>query len=181
MHIRDRPPTPRVLATARAPATGPLIRYVAIGSHANIQTQEEIVSTPPLPEAAIAMLRKPNPAVIATLRSDGQPVTAATWYLWDEGRVLVNMDEGRVRLNHIRKDPRVSLTVTDSEDWYTHVTLIGHVAETRDDEDLSDIDRCAQHYRGQQYPVRDRKRVTAVIEIDRWHGWGSHKDSDQSG
>ena len=178
MHIRDRPPTPRVLATARAPATGPLIRYVAIGSHANIQTQEEIVSTPPLPEAAIAMLRKPNPAVIATLRSDGQPVTAATWYLWDEGRVLVNMDEGRVRLNHIRKDPRVSLTVTDSEDWYTHVTLIGHVAETRDDEDLSDIDRLARHYTGEQYPVRDRRRVSAWIEVSRWHGWGAAENKD---
>ena len=52
------------------------------------------MSKPPLPEAAVTMLAKPNPSVIATLRPDGQPVTAATWYLWDNGRVLVNMDEG---------------------------------------------------------------------------------------
>lgn len=50
------------------------------------------MSKPPLPDAAVAMLRKPNPAVIATLRSDGQPVSTATWYLWDDGRVLVNME-----------------------------------------------------------------------------------------
>jgi hypothetical protein len=31
------------------------------------------MSKPPLPEAAVAMLRKPNPAVITTLRQDGQP------------------------------------------------------------------------------------------------------------
>ena len=47
------------------------------------------MSKPPLPEAAVAMLRKPNPAVITTLRPDGQPVSTATWYLWDDGRVLV--------------------------------------------------------------------------------------------
>lgn len=63
------------------------------------------MSKPPLPDAAVAMLRKANPAVVTTLRSDGQPVSTATWYLWDEGRVLVNMDEGRKRLTHLRNDP----------------------------------------------------------------------------
>lgn len=139
------------------------------------------MSNPPLPDPAVAMLRKPNPAVITTLRSDGQPVSTATWYLWDDGRVLVNMDEGRKRLEHLRNDPRVSLTVLDEDNWYTHLSLIGHVAEIRDDEELADIDRLAQHYLGNPYPQRDRRRVSAWIEIDRWHGWGSMKDSAQPG
>ena len=139
------------------------------------------MSKPPLPDDAVAMLEKANPAVIATLRSDGQPVSTATWYLWDQGRVLVNMDEGRRRLEHMRNDPRVTLTVLDEANWYTHVSLIGRVAELRDDEDLSDIDRLAQHYIGKRYPQRDRRRVSAWIEIDRWHGWGSLKDSGQAG
>ena len=96
---------------------------------------------PPLPQAAVTMLAKPNPSVIATLRPDGQPVTAATWYLWDNGRVLVNMDEGRKRLEHMRNNPRVSLTVLGADDWYTTVTIIGHVSELREDTDLADIDR----------------------------------------
>jgi len=138
------------------------------------------VSKPPLPEAVVAMLKKPNPAVIATLRSDGQPVSAATWYLWDDGRVLVNMDEGRKRLDHIRNDPRVTLTVLDESGWYTHVTLIGRVAELRDDEGLADIDRLSTQYLGHDYTSRKRRRVSAWIEIDRWHGWGSHRDSNQA-
>jgi PPOX class probable F420-dependent enzyme len=77
------------------------------------------MSKPPLPDAAVAMLRKPNPAVITTLRRDGQPVATATWYLWDDGRVLVNMDEGRERLAHMRNDPRVALDVLDEGGWYT--------------------------------------------------------------
>ncbi|MFG2025490.1 PPOX class F420-dependent oxidoreductase [Streptomyces sp. NPDC048825] len=139
------------------------------------------MSKPPLPEAAVVMLKKPNPAVIATVRSDGQPVSTATWYLReDDGRVLVNMDEGRKRLGHMRNDPRITLTVLDEGNWYTHLTLIGRVVELRDDEDLADIDRLSRHYGGRPYPQRDRGRVSAWIEIDRWHGWGDLRDSSQA-
>lgn len=128
------------------------------------------------------MLRKPNPSVITTLRRDGQPVSVATWYLWeDDGRVLINMDAGRVRVKHVRNDPRVTLSVLDSEDWYTHISLIGRVVGLRDDEGLADIDRLAGHYLGTQYPDRERARVSGWIEVDRWHGWGTHKDNDQPG
>ncbi|MGH1563306.1 PPOX class F420-dependent oxidoreductase [Mumia sp. DW29H23] len=140
------------------------------------------MSKPPLPDDAIALLRRPNPAVIATVRKDGSPVTTATWYLWeDDGRVLVNMDEARVRLQHVRRDPRVSLTVLSEDGWATHVTVLGRVVEMKDDEGLADIDRLSTHYTGHAYTNRDRARVSAWIEVERWHGWGAHKDSDQTG
>lgn len=138
------------------------------------------MSKPPLPSDAAEMLSRPNPCVMATLRSDGAPVSTPTWYLWDEGRVLVNLDDGRVRLRHLRRDPRITLTVL-AQDWYTHVTLIGRVVEFREDEGLTDIDRIATHYTGEPYPDRERARVTAVVEVERWHGWGDFKDSDQPG
>jgi len=128
-----------------------------------------------LPDEVSQLLAKPNPCVITTLRSDGQPVSVATWYLWENGRVLVNMDEGRKRLEYMRADPRVSLTILDEKSWYTHVSLQGRVVSLEDDVDLRTIDRLAKHYTGEQYPVRDRKRVNAWIEIDRWHGWGAAK------
>ncbi|GAA2936023.1 PPOX class F420-dependent oxidoreductase [Streptomyces mexicanus] len=138
------------------------------------------MSKPPLPSEAVELLRRPNPAVMATLRSDGAPVSTPTWYLWDDDRVLISLDEGRVRLKHLRRDPRVTLTVLDGDDWYTHVTLIGRVTRMRDDEGLSDIDRLSTHYTGKPYPDRVRARVTAWIEVERWHGWGTLKDSDQA-
>jgi hypothetical protein len=91
---------------------------------------------------------------------------------------LINLDEGRIRLKHLRRDPRVTLTVLDGEDWYTHVTLIGR--ETYEDEGLADIDRIATHCTGKPYPDRVRARVSAWIEVERWHGWGSLKDSAQA-
>ena len=48
-----------------------------------------------------AFLRRPNPAVIATLRPDGSPHTVATWYDWEDGRALVNMEVTRLRLRFI--------------------------------------------------------------------------------
>jgi PPOX class probable F420-dependent enzyme len=138
------------------------------------------MSRPPLPPEADALLGRPNPCVMATLRADGAPVSTATWYAWRDGRVLINLDEGRVRLKHLRRDPRVTLTVLAGDDWYTHVTLIGRVTEVYDDADLADIDLLARHYTGKPYPNRVRPRVSAWIEVDRWHGWGSMKDSGQA-
>jgi PPOX class probable F420-dependent enzyme len=123
----------------------------------------------PLPPKLVEFLKEPNAAVIATVRSDGAPYTAATWYDWDEGRVLVNMDYERLRLSHMRRDPRVSITVLDIGDWYRAITVLGRVVEIRDDDGLRDIDRLSQRYRGEPYRNRERKRVTALIEPERWH------------
>ncbi|MXP19774.1 TIGR03618 family F420-dependent PPOX class oxidoreductase [Gordonia sp. HNM0687] len=136
------------------------------------------MSTGPLPPTVREMLAQPNPSVMATLRKDGSPVSAATWYLMDGDRVLLNMDDGRARLGHLRRDPRVTLTVL-AENWYTHVTLLGRVIELRADDELADIDRLSRHYTGNPYPQRDRPRTTAVMEVERWFGWGEMKDNDQ--
>jgi PPOX class probable F420-dependent enzyme len=123
----------------------------------------------PLPENLVEFLRQPHAAVISTVRSDGAPYSAATWYDWSEGRVLVNMDFERLRLSHMRRDPRVAVTVLDIGDWYRAVTVLGRVVELREDEGLVDIDRLSVRYRGEPYKDRERKRVTALIEPGRWH------------
>ncbi|HEY7045185.1 MAG TPA: PPOX class F420-dependent oxidoreductase [Nocardioidaceae bacterium] len=125
----------------------------------------------PLPPEVLELLEQPNPAVITSVRSDGQPVSVATWYLMDGDRILVNMDAGRKRLAYLRDDPRVSVTALKLDDWYTHVSVQGRVAEMRDDDGLVDIDRLSKHYTGHPYRRRNRPRVSAWIEIDRWHGW----------
>src|ERR1044072_1237199 len=105
---------------------------------------------PPLPDELQELLREPNPAVMASLKPDGSPLTVATWYLWE--------------------DPRVSLTVLDNN-WYRHVSLQGRVVAIEPDAGLRDIDRLSNHYRGEDYQNRASDRVSALIEIDRWHAW----------
>lgn len=131
-----------------------------------------IVPKPPVPAAVAEFLAQPNYATISTLRADGQPVSVPTWYMYENGRILVNMDEGRKRLEYLRHDPRVSLSAMDPQDWITHVSIQGRVVEFVDDPDLTDIDRISAHYTGHPYHQRDRRRVSAWIEIDHWHAWG---------
>jgi PPOX class probable F420-dependent enzyme len=96
---------------------------------------------------------------------------APTWYVLDGDRILVNMDAGRKRVEHLGRDPRVSLTVLATDSWYRHVSIIGRVAELAEDVDLSGIDRLSTHYLGSPYGQRDRPRVNAWIEVERWYTW----------
>jgi PPOX class probable F420-dependent enzyme len=134
------------------------------------------MSKMPLQERVVELLHLPNPAVMATLAADGRPVTVATWYLLeDDGRILLGLDAKRARLKHMRADPRVSLTVL-AQNWYTHVSLQGRVVSITDDVGLRDIDRLARHYTGDAYRNRHRPRVSAHVEIDRWHAWGELRE-----
>ena len=125
----------------------------------------------PLPPEVDEFLRRPNPAVVGSLRPDGSPHTVATWYLWDGERVLLNMDESRLRLRFMRHDPRVALTALGNESWYRHVSVLGTVAELVDDADLADIDRVARHYTGEPFRDRESRRVSAWVEVSSWHAW----------
>jgi PPOX class probable F420-dependent enzyme len=127
---------------------------------------------PPLPDDIRQFLASPKAAVMATVRADGQPVTVATWYLLeDDGRIMLSLDDARKRLDHLRTNPKVALTVLD-DPWYHHVSVLGRVTELVPDPDLTQADRVSRHYAGNPYPERGRPRSAAWVTIDRWHGWG---------
>jgi PPOX class probable F420-dependent enzyme len=125
----------------------------------------------PVPPEVDAFLARPNPAVVATAAPDGTPHSAATWYDWENGRALLNMDESRARLGYLRENPRVSLTVLAEGDWYRHVTVVGRVGAIVEDEELRDIDRLALRYTGRRYGNRQSRRFSAWLEPERWHSW----------
>jgi PPOX class probable F420-dependent enzyme len=124
-----------------------------------------------VPAELVEFLRRPNPATIATLRPDGSPHTVATWYDWEDGLVLVNMDVSRRRLGFMRNDPRVSLTALDEANWYRHVSLLGEVERIEHDAELRDIDRLSVRYMGSPFSSRDAARYSAWIRVDTWHAW----------
>jgi hypothetical protein len=46
---------------------------------------------------------------------------------------------------HLRRDPRVSVTALGEANWYRHVSLHCRVASLADDPELAEIDRLSQH------------------------------------
>ena len=126
----------------------------------------------PLPPELLEFLRKPRQAVVGTVRADGAPVTTACWYgLEDDGRILLTMDRNSHRLRHLRREPRVALTVL-GDDWYNQLSILGRAVEVRDDTGLADIDRLSQQYLGEPYEDRSYDGISVLVEIDRWHTWG---------
>lgn len=125
----------------------------------------------PLPPEVVELVRRPNPAVIASLRPDGSPQSTPTWYDWDEGEVLLNMDENRRRRGYMERDPRVSLTVLDDENWYRQVSLFGRISRIEKDEGLEGADRLAMRYTGEPFGARDARRYNAWMKVERWFGW----------
>ena len=86
--------------------------------------------------------------------------------------MLVNMDDARKRLEHLRKDPRVSLTVLD-QDWYRHVSLQGRVVEITPDADLYRHRPALDALPRPAVSQPHSPRTNAWIEIDHWHAWGA--------
>ena len=123
-----------------------------------------------LPSEVEEFLKLPNVAIIASIRPDGFPMTVATWYDWEDGRLLVNMDAKRARLRWMRSNPKVSLTIFD-DDWYRHVSIFGTAVSFEDDPELADIDRLSRRYGGKPFRNRKAHRVSAWIQPAGWHGW----------
>jgi PPOX class probable F420-dependent enzyme len=126
------------------------------------------MSRGPLPPDIDELLMQANPAVIGTVKPDGSPHTVATWYLWENGEIIVSMDDSRRRLAYMAVGAPVSLTVLAADNWYVHVSFRGRVVELRPDPDLADIDRLSTQYFGRPYHVRDRTRTTARIASTAW-------------
>ena len=125
----------------------------------------------PVPAEVDAFLAVANPAVVGTVSPKGTAHTAATWYDWEDGRVLLNMDESRLRLRYLRANPSVSLTVLAADNWYRQVTLLGRVVSIEEDEGLRDIDRLSLRYTRRPYENRESRRFSAWMEPERWSAW----------
>ena len=105
------------------------------------------------------------------MRPAGAPHTAATWYDWEDGRVLLNMDESRLRLDYLRANPAVALTVLAADDWYRQVTLLGRVVSIEEDDGCATSTGSLRSYTPSRYRNRETRRFNAWMEPERWYSW----------
>ena len=99
-----------------------------------------------LPDHVRRFLTQPRYAIVATTDADGAPRQAVIWFLLDGDTIVINSLDGRRWPTNLRRDPRVSIAVTDSNDesW---VGLIGTVEVVDDQEQAqADIAAMARRY-----------------------------------
>ena len=132
----------------------------------------------PVPAELHAFLEAPRPAVVASLRDDGSPVTAACWFRFDGSHVLLSVGADGQRLRHVRRDPRVALTVL-GERQFTHLSVLGRVVAITRDTDFASVDEFARHYIGRDYPNHDVPGYVLRVEVERWHSFGDPAIDEQ--
>ena len=60
-------------------------------------------------------LDEPRVAVLATLRTDGSVLLSPVWHEWRDGGFNVWTGVNDVKARHLRRDPRASILVAESE------------------------------------------------------------------
>jgi PPOX class probable F420-dependent enzyme len=124
-----------------------------------------------LTDAARELIRARNFAYLATVMKDGSPQVSPVWVdLDDQDRLVINTAADRLKERNMRRDPRVAISVPQTDDPYHKVDIRGRVIAWIDgDEAERHIDAMAKKYVDEdRYPPDWRgpgeRRVMAIIE-----------------
>lgn len=106
-------------------------------------------------------------AHLATLMPDGRPQVTPVWCDLDGNRIVVNSAKGRQKDRNMRRDPRVTVTISDPDNPYRYLEVRGRVAEITEQGADDHIDRLAKKYLGQdKYPYRQPDEVRVVYRVE---------------
>jgi PPOX class probable F420-dependent enzyme len=120
-----------------------------------------------IPDKYADLFQKRAFANLATLMPDGRPQVTPVWVDYDGEHVIFNSAKGRQKDRNVRRDPRVSLAVSDPENPYRYLEIRGRVAEITEQGAADHIDKMAKKYLGQdKYPYRSAGEVRVIYKIE---------------
>jgi PPOX class probable F420-dependent enzyme len=105
-----------------------------------------------------------NFATIATLNADGSPQTSVVWVAREEDSVLFSTTTSRRKARNIARDPRVSLSIFDSENPYTYAEIRGSAVLTPDEDRRLQFS-VSHKYAGEDPPAEPADVVRVVVRI----------------
>ena len=121
-------------------------------------------------DKVVKLFSAKNLVFIATLMKDGSPQLSPVWANCEDGFILVNTAEGRIKHKNILRDPRVAVSVTSNDNPLDMTTIRGTVVEIISDVDYSHADKLTQQYMGRSnYPFKqpDEKRIIFKIKPEK--------------
>jgi PPOX class probable F420-dependent enzyme len=119
-----------------------------------------------LTEKQADLFRGKNWGVVTTLRDDGSPHSTPVWVDSDGEHVLFNTAVGRAKERHLRRDPRVSVTVLPAADQQAGYVAVTGRAELVEDGAVEHIDKLAKKYIDQDtYPYLQPGEQRIIVRI----------------
>jgi PPOX class probable F420-dependent enzyme len=103
-------------------------------------------------------------AHLATNGSNGEPQSSPMWFLWDGEYIKFTHATNRKKYQNIKRDPRVSVSITDVDVPYNYAEFRGVVERTEDDPNGIFFNTLAKRY---GLPVRNPgdPRVILYVKI----------------
>ncbi len=121
-------------------------------------------------EKAEKLFQDKNLVFIATIMKDGSPQLSPVWANYEDGHILVNTAEGRIKHKNVLRDPRVAVSVVSKDNPLDMTTIRGKVSEIIPDYDYIHADKLTQQYMGREhYPFKrpEEKRIILKIKPER--------------
>ena len=125
-----------------------------------------------LSPGAVKLLEEKQIAQLATVMPDGSPQLTPVWIDVepDGSHVLVNTAEGRVKTRNVERDPRVALSVVDSQNPYRYAIVRGEIVERRHEGADEHIDKLSKQYLDKDiYPFRTPDMQRVILRIKPSH------------
>ncbi len=121
-----------------------------------------------IPEKFLPLLSdKKVLANLGTVMADGSPQVTPVWFLYRDGKFIVNSARGRVKDRNMRRTPHVAISITDPDNIYRHLSLRGKVVRVTEEGADEMIDALAKKYTGaDRYAGRRPGEVRVTYEIE---------------
>lgn len=119
-----------------------------------------------LPESVKELIDETNMASLATVMQDGSPHISTMWVTRREDTVVMNTLDGRVKVNNMRRDPRVAVSIYRESSPYQNVLIRGRVTVMTEEGGKAGIDALAQKYQGTDYQWLNPGDVRLHVEIE---------------
>lgn len=115
-----------------------------------------------LDEKIERFLRDPLFGKLGTVGRDGSPHVTPIWYMYEDGRLIINTTTERVKFKNVRRDDRVCLLV---DNGYSYVAIFGRARIAKERDSMKDIETLAIRYHGEE---KGRKMVRdSLWKMDR--------------
>lgn len=104
-------------------------------------------------------------ATLATLGKDGGPQLTEVWFLFEDGKVKVSLNDSRRKTKNLRARPQCSLFILDLANPFRYVDVRG-TAVFEDDDDYEFADRVGAKYGAdlREHDAPGVRRVVVTIE-----------------
>lgn len=114
----------------------------------------------------VRLFEDKNLVFLATVMKDGSPQLSPVWVDYDDGYILVNTAEGRVKHKNVLRDPRVAISVVSNNNPLDMTTIRGKVVKIIPDYNYEHADKLAKKYMGKKkYPFRIEGEKRIVFKI----------------